>query len=169
MRSTTLALFGVVALAATASLAGVSVDYDRSADFPRFKTFRFEQGTPADSPLVQARIEAAIRRELEAKGWALGDGDVDVHVVTHAAVTTRTRIDVAGYGGYRYRRWGNATAHVSEIPIGNLMVDLVEAASERLVWRGVAGGTVGTRPEKSEKKIDKVVGRMFRDFPPGLE
>jgi hypothetical protein len=84
-------------------------------------------------------------------------------------VTTQTRVDVSGYGGYRYRSWGTATAHVSEIPIGNLMVDLVDASSGQLVWRGMASGTVSSKPEKSEKKINKVVGKMFKDFPPGME
>ena len=85
-------------------MAGVSVDYDRSADFPRFKTFAFKEGTPADNPFVQERIEAAIRRELEAKGLSMIDGDADLNVVTHAAVTTQTRVDVSGYGGGQWRK-----------------------------------------------------------------
>jgi hypothetical protein len=160
--------FLTVFLAATAVVAGVSVDYDRSADFPAFKTFAFKEGTPADNPFVQERIEAAIRRELEAKGLKMVEGDADLNVVTHVAVTVQTRVDVSGYGG-RYRSWGTATAHVSEIPIGNLMIDLVNASADQLVWRGIGSGTVSKKPEKSEKKINKVVGKLFKDFPPGME
>jgi hypothetical protein len=54
------------------------------------------------------------------------------------------------------------------VKIGTLIVDLVDGAAEELVWRGKGekefSGTPD--PDKAEKKINKLVGKMFKSFPP---
>ena len=46
-------------------------------------------------------------------------------------------------------------------------IDLIDGASERPVWRGVANEVMADpKLEKVRKKIDKVTRKMFKDFPP---
>ena len=165
-------LFPLVFLVATFSLAGVSVDHDAEVDFSGLKTFAWMEGTPAGSDLVQRRIHSASQRELEAQGWSLSDSPADVYVVTHASVAGRTRVHVDnfGYRGY-WRGYGASTVHVQEIKVGTLIVDMLDGDSTRLIWRAVATQTLPTNPKpaKIEKKINKVVGKMFRKFPPSVE
>ena len=52
------------------------------------------------------------------------------------------------------------------MPVGIVMVDLVDARTGELVWRAVAGDTIPQNPKKVEKKINKIATRMFKDFPP---
>jgi hypothetical protein len=48
-----------------------------------------------------------------------------------------------------------------------LIVDFVDAATGDIVWRGLVTETVrGTMNEKTLKRIDKVVARLFKKFPP---
>lgn len=49
---------------------------------------------------------------------------------------------------------------------GSLVVDLQDAASGTIVWRGLATATVDQSFEKIGRAIDKSVARMFREFPP---
>jgi hypothetical protein len=51
------------------------------------------------------------------------------------------------------------------IEIGILMVNLVDAGKDELVWREIGSGTL-KKPEKMAKKIPKAVGKMFKKFPP---
>lgn len=154
--------------------AEVNVDYDKSADFSKYKTYTREAVTPAPSPLVQGRIDAAIDRELTAKGWSKVESDGDVQVMTHASVGKQTRITsdhFGGYGGYRGGRgwgrgWGTTRVNVTEIAVGTLLVDMVDTESSQMVWRAVASGTVSNKPEKAEKKINKACKKMFKNFPP---
>jgi hypothetical protein len=46
-------------------------------------------------------------------------------------------------------------------------VDIYEAKSKHLMWRGVAQGELKDKPEKREKRLQKVSDKMFKDFPSG--
>src|SRR5213594_2852269 len=61
---------------------------------------------------------------------------------------------------------GEADLH--DYTTGTLVVDLVDPASNKLIWRGVATEALGINPnpEKVSKKVLKVTRSMFRDFPP---
>ena len=62
------------------------------------------------------------------------------------------------------------TAVVSQIPVGTIIVDLVDAKKKELVWRGVASDTLNTDPSRSnedrEKKLRSVAAEMFAGYPP---
>jgi hypothetical protein len=38
--------------------------------------------------------------------------------------------------------------------------------TKKLIWRGVASDTLCGKPDKDEKKLEKVVADMFNKFPP---
>jgi hypothetical protein len=50
--------------------------------------------------------------------------------------------------------------------VGTLVLDMYDAQTKRLVWRGVATKTVSKKPEKNEKALEKAVEKMFKNFPP---
>lgn len=170
----------VLVLLAGAALAGTSTDYDPKADFSAYKTFAWKEGTPASSTLTEDRIHAAVERELEAKGMEESQDAPDLYVVTHVSVRVEQRVEVDRFGydlypGYRYRGRYVRTYHprttdvrVYEVPIGTLVVDLVDAKTDKLVWQGVISDTVnpGAKPEKREKRINKKVGKLMAKYPP---
>ncbi len=45
-----------------------SFDFDKTADFSKFKTYTLKDGTKVGDPLVDNRIVAAIEAELAARG-----------------------------------------------------------------------------------------------------
>jgi len=176
MRSVTLAFLVVLAAAAPAAAVSVSVDHDAQADFARYHTYSLSAGTPAANPLNQKRIDAALEAQLAAKGLTKAAEDADVRVVTHVASekSTQVRVDTFGYGYYPGYRWYRGPAHVDttvqtyDIVQGTLVVDMVDAATNQLVWRGTATDTVSPtiKPEKVEKLIQKAVEKLFRKYPP---
>jgi len=50
--------------------------------------------------------------------------------------------------------------------VGNLVVDIVDGATKKAVWRGEASAMVGEKPEKNTEKINKAVAKLFKNFPP---
>jgi hypothetical protein len=77
-----------------------------------------------------------------------------------------------GWGGYGYRGWGgmgmgSATTTESEYQVGTLVVDIFNANSKQLVFRGAASDEISDKPEKNVKKVEKAAAKMFKDFPPG--
>jgi len=151
----------------------VKSDYDKNVDFKKFKTFAMKKGTEAPTPFAQERIIAAVKNELKARGLAESENP-DVFVYTHAKVSTEKRVDVTsfGYGGYPgWGGWGGSfgtsSAMVTDVPMGTLIVDIVDAKTDQLVWRGIGSDTLLTNPtpEKSEKRINKGVAKLFTKYP----
>lgn len=158
----------LLAMVSGAAMA-VSVDYDRENDFSKYKTFAWREGNPARSEMNEKRIRDAVNANLEAAGLVQVEGEADVYVVSHASVEGSTQVDVEqiGYGGY----WGGYTTsvvHVQEIKMGTLMVDLLDGATEKLVWRGIAEKKLkgkGYASVEAEALIKKIVGKLFKKYP----
>jgi hypothetical protein len=80
---------------------------------------------------------------------------------------------MGGYGGYGYRGWGGmggmgtSTTTVSEYLVGTLVVDIFDAKTKALLFRGTASDEISDKPEKNIKKVEKASNKMFKDFPPG--
>jgi len=175
LRLAAVVLLTVFGLSACSTLS-VTTDYDRAVDFSKLKTFRFEQRTEIRNQLVYDRIVRAITSELEAKGLSRADTDADVVVAVHGRVDRETQIrtDSFGYGWGRWGYWGGpygyggATTTVSQVPVGTLVVDLVDAKAKQLVWQGVATDTLKSRssPEDKDTRIAEVMAKVFADFPP---
>jgi hypothetical protein len=50
-----------------------------------------------------------------------------------------------------------------------MVVDLFDAKTKRLVWRGIATDTISSDPQKNAMKIEKAVEKMFKKFPPAMK
>jgi hypothetical protein len=157
--------FVVVALA-----EDVSVDYDRHADFGRYHTYSW-MGTQAGNSLWRDRIIAAVDSQLAAKGWKRVGSGGDAAVSAFGMVTEKDTIETyyTGYPGWGWRGWvgiGNATTTVIPEKVGNLTVDVFDAGTKQLIWRGTASEAVSSKPEKNEKRLEEAVDKMFKRFPP---
>jgi hypothetical protein len=47
-----------------------------------------------------------------------------------------------------------------------LVVDIWDALTKHLVWRGTATDTASENPEKNEQNLKKAMERKFRECPP---
>jgi len=168
-----------VALAPVVVLAQkVSYDFDKSANFPGFKTYAFKDGTKVGQQLIDDRIVAAIDSALTAKGFSKSSSDPDVFVVYHVAFDKEKDISTfsSGYGGgYGPYGWGwgggmggTATTQVRDILIGTLVIDMADAKKGQLAWRGIGVKEVDTqaKPEKRDKSITNAVNKIFKNYPP---
>ena len=155
----------------------VSVDFDKSADFSKVKTFTVKMGTAWGNPLGEKRVANEIEEALTAKGWKkAAESAADAVVVLHGATQVKKDLNTfysGGMGGYGYRYggfgMGGGTAHtsVSEYTVGTLVVDIFDAKSKSLLFRGTATDEISDKPEKNVKKLAKASDKMFKDFPPG--
>jgi len=161
--------FALLSLA-SAARAGVEVGYDSQTDFSQYKTFAWKQGGwEAPRLLTEKRIHTAVEQELEVKGIKKTEGEADLLVVTYAASSTEERLDAPSFAGLpnTWTGWSAATT-VRGSSKGSLKIDLIDRRTDQLVWRGVATEGLGLdpNPEKTGKKVFKIVKKMFEDFPP---
>lgn len=46
------------------------------------------------------------------------------------------------------------------------MVDIFDGHSKKLIWRGTVSNALSGKPEQNEKKLQKSVQDLFKNFPP---
>ena len=146
----------------------VTMEFDQTIDFSRYKTFAIREGqlnsrNPAlNSPLVKKQIEADIERDLAAKGLTMvasGTSDLNVRYTFGAARKTEIEAYPAGwYGlGTRYVRVPYAE--------GTLVIDLRDPTSRSLVWRAIAAEEKSDAT-KIQGKLDDMVKKSIDKYPP---
>jgi len=150
----------------------VQTDFDHQANFSKYKTYSWQEIKPANS-LWDARIKNAVDTQLTAKGLTQVDNGGDVSIV--AIKTTRTERTLQTFydgfgGGWRWRGFGGmgeATTTEQDYKEGTLVVDLYDAITKQLIWRGSAEDALSDKAEKNEKNLDRGVAKMFKVFPSG--
>jgi hypothetical protein len=179
MRMKTLAVAAALSFVGAAAIAqDVKIDFDKDANFAAVKTFSAKIGTSWNNPISEKRITAEIEETLTKKGWAKADADkADALVVLHGATEKQKTLNtfysgMGGYGGYGWRGMGGggmgtATTTTSEYLVGTLVVDIFDAKTKQLMYRGIAQDEISDKPEKNTKKVAKAAEKLFKDFPPG--
>lgn len=160
-----------------------------NASFAGLKSFAWASGSrlnliepSADDAATEARIRAAIERELVAKGYTRGDASKADFLVGFAGVTNRglkaqTVNEYYGYQRYRPSEGlpastpggaGRIELYQKQFTEGSLIVDVSERKTKDLLWRGVAKTTLleDPTPERSQRRINSAVSKILAGFPP---
>ncbi len=180
MRRLTLATAVVLAQGALVgcSTVQVSTDYDQTAHFSAYSTFDVQPASEIRDQLVHQRIVSAVEAELTEKGLRREANSDGLLVVLHGRMSTKTELDTTTYG-YGWGRWGYwhrrgygstgvARTTVREVPVGTLVVDLVDAREKKLVWQGIASDTLDpdASPKEKDRRVREAINKMFAGFPP---
>jgi hypothetical protein len=171
----------LVLLVGMAAAQDVRVNYDKSADFTKYKTYKWVEINSSDKDaLIDKQVRSAIDAELATKGLQKTESDkADLYVGYQAAITTEKQINTfsSGYGygagwGY-YGRYGGmasstTTATTSTLYVGALQLDFYDVSAKSAVFRTVGTKTIDTKakPEKREKNLAKAIKKMLKDYPP---
>jgi hypothetical protein len=146
------------------SSISVRTDYDREVNFTKYQTFKWmpdpekRLGRAKKDSLLDKRIRSAVEREMEAKGYRfLRGGKTDALMVCHLGVRNKVDIDRYGYWGGR--------VHVQRYKEGSIILDIADAKTKELIWRGVAQGTVHYL-EGDPERVNEAVFKILEGYPP---
>ncbi|MFD2229574.1 DUF4136 domain-containing protein [Alkalimarinus sediminis] len=153
--------------------APVVYDYDDRANFQQDKTFEFERAKNGDTQsLDRSRIHQAVLTELENKGYTKVDNDASL--IVRYRIEEEIRIESTGvsYGVGMSRNHLGFGMHTPvrsrEIKEGKLVVEIVEAQDNRVIWRAVSQKrlTEQMKPDARTALINELVTEMFTNYPP---
>lgn len=168
--ATFITALGLLATATAAQAQRITYDYDKTADFSRLTRYAWVRGTELGDPINHQRVVAAVDVQLAAKGMRpVRPGELaDVLVAYHATFDRDLQITgfSTGFGPYRLAG-GRGVARAETILSGTLAIDVIDAASRTIVWRGTASKEidVDAKPEARERNINKAAERIFARFP----
>lgn len=151
----------------------VTTDYDHSVSFDHYRTYSMAPATEKIglSPSSERAFNETLRASLSKLNISEASENADLHVVRYVSAKDKVAVYQSGYRGIpygygRYRMWTSAPVYtdVHQYTEGTLIVDFVDTKTQKLVFRGVATGTLGD-PETNAKKIKEAVEKIVGDFP----
>jgi len=162
------------------AVAATHSDFTKSYHLQTLKTFHFKQqhrisrDPLADNDIWANDVRDAIRNELaEHQLIEATNGQPDFYVAFYVGLKDRYDIDAVGYGlpiypGWRGRWWGWPSGYDAwAVPYteSTVIVDVIDAHTNQLVWRGYDTDTLNTgNPDKTlTKAVDNVLARFFHD------
>jgi hypothetical protein len=182
MKRVIFAALAMLVVATVAQAQDVRYNFDKAADFSKFKTFKWVENKSSDKldDLTQKELESAIESELAKKGLQKSATDsADLYLTYEVSVSTEKQVNTfdtgygAGpgwYGPYGYGGWsgGSSTSTTYTIYNGTIVVDLYDVATKQLVWRGAVSKTLDlkAKPDKRAKNMQKAFEKLFKNYPP---
>ncbi len=148
----------------------VSTERNPGFDFSQVHTFAVKIGTPWGDSSAETAATQAISRRLEEKGWQpVDEASCDALVVIHGANKPETirgfYEDFPGFGWQNVGAPGLADTTDYDYKPGTLMVDIFDAKTRHVVFRGVAKNELSGKSGKSPQSIDNAVKKMFKGLP----
>lgn len=164
----------------------VDVDYDKTVNFRAFKTYALGTVKMADdaSPLMVQRTLSALEGQMSAIGFRKVDANpdliIEIQSSTHEELSYTSWGDYSPYWGGAYPYWGGVAYpfwhsggfsgfDVQTILIRTLIVDMIDARTEKVVFRGTADDTVSHKAKKNERKAYEAVAEIFEESPWGKD
>ena len=144
-----------------AAATTTSVEYDSRVDFSRYETWSWHRAvTPAGNLVTDKRIREAIEKGLAARGISRVDRDGTLLVVYHASKTIEIELTPIKSG------IASTPTRIRYVEKGSLVVDLLDAASGDVVWRGHAAGALRFGPGEIAEQVKTAVEKLLESFPP---
>jgi len=165
----------------------VQSDYDKSADFTKYKTFEFlgwaEESNKILNRFDQERIENAFGAEFNKRGFTGVESGGDIAVSLFLVVDKKTSVTAytnhmntggwgygAGwgwYGGYGGVGMGTSTTNYSENDYleGTLVLDVYDTKTKKMIWQSVGQKTIDENPKNAERNVAYVAEKMMKPFP----
>src|SRR5689334_12376231 len=173
----TLVIMITAALAAGCATLTVSSHIERNIKFTYYLTYDWGPpdilpvGDPRldNNPFFRDYVQGTIEKKMDAKGYERAfTGTPDLLIHYHASVNQKLEVyEVDHRYGYCY---GNCEPQISNYEEGTLLVDVVDARTSKVVWRGwsqdVMNGVIDNQ-DRLEKQVDEGVTRMMQLLPRG--
>ena len=167
------ALVGMAMAGAPILAQTVTIDYDHTVNFLKFKTYTWEK-IHASDPDVESRITLAMKRDMTGRYMTeVGKGgDVTLTAVEATQNKDEFTTFYKDLGDYAWQRpWGSAgfmdtQATLNDIPLNTLVVDMYDTSTHKLLWRGTVVEPAGGTGDKEDQLMDKAVTLLINKYPP---
>jgi hypothetical protein len=168
---------GVAALASGCAAMRVGSHVDRQLDFTQYRTYDWgdADALPVDDPRLASdpyftdALEGAVEKQMAARGFERGPASdaPDLRIHYHASIDSRLIVHESG-GSPTVCAGGGCGAGVEQYEAGTIVIDIVDARRDQLVWRGWTQGSVEgvlNRREQLAQRVTDAVERLFKELP----
>jgi hypothetical protein len=140
----------------------VSVNYNHSQSFAQYHTYAWgsNNANKLQNSILAQVAEQDINSALQGKGLQMvqENQNPDLIVTGNGGLKQQT-----SYSAWGMRGIGGITPEQNVE--GTMIVDLYDAKSQSLVWRGIAQNTLNNNGNKNQQMVQKAIQKMFKQWP----
>lgn len=149
----------------------VRSDYAETANFNEYKTYKLRIDDLKLNDIDKDRVLNEVSKQLQSKGMSVADNpDLIVNVkANHKKIQDVQSTQLYGmYGWGDPFGWGVGVNRTwtSNYTEGALIIDLIDAKTQKLVWQGVGSGISVDSPKQKQKQIPEIVSKIMANYPP---
>jgi hypothetical protein len=162
---------GVAVLAGGCSTLQVKSTAAPGANLAAYRTFAFlppgasSSGAAllATSPAGQ-EIQGSIAQSLQAKGYvpAQAGQQPDVLIAYNRVLQNKLEVEDWGYAGPFWGGWPGAVTQYTE---GTIVVDIIDARTRQVLWRGTASQVVNDPLNPDPQKVHNAIAKLMQTYP----
>jgi len=112
-------------------------------------------------------IRDAIQKELEDRRYIFLEEDPDLLIEFDFII--EDHIDTVAQRTTSYRYWKGFETDTYNYKVGTLIINMIDNEQGQVVWQGSAESFLDLEPTTVKNRIDKVVNRIFRNYPYKME
>ncbi len=144
----------------------VSVNYSHSQSFTQYHTYAWgsDNKNQIQNSILAQEAVTDINTALQSKGFQMvpESQNPDLIVTANGGMKEQT-----SYSAWGMRGIGGGMGGITpeQNVVGTMIVDLYDAKTQSLVWRGIAQDTLGNNGNKNSQMVAKAVQKMFKQWP----
>ena len=144
----------------------VSVNYIHNQSFAQYHTYAWgsNNANQVQNSILAQVAQQDINSALQGKGLKMvqESQNPDLLVTANGGLRQQT-----SYSAWGMRGIGGGMGGITpeQNVAGTLIVDLYEAKSQSLVWRGIAQDTLNNNGNKNQQMVEKAIQKMFKQWP----
>jgi hypothetical protein len=169
-------LLVIVLFSSGCNVMKTSCSYDQSIDFKSYKTFTINRSINnlRMNPDGRAVLDYAISDEMKARGYQKTEDlnpdlwiDLFINYKSSTDITQSVGMPIGWYS-YAYSFGLSATViNYHDSKDGTLFMSIVDGKKKEIIWTGQVSTGIqeGQTDQQKEKLINKVVKKIFKEYP----
>lgn len=149
--------------------------FDKNTDFLKYKTYKWVSIPSSQKldDLTADQLIGTLNVELAKKDLKKSDADkADLYIGYEIIPAKGKHLDHLnlgmGYGASAGGSSGTATTTTTIVHSGQLILDMYDANTKQMVWRGTVSDAIdeNAKPDKKQQHMDKAVEKLLKNYPP---
>ncbi len=167
-------LMSLFLIASCSPRFAVNTDRDPAVNLRAFQTFMVKDDYEPkgdfnpilNSPLNRDRIAGYINTALENRGYEMNQNQPDLIVRFYTSVKEKQEVYNQGFNNFWFNPFfPNNNTYTRNYEEGTLIVDILDAQTEELIWQGWAVGEIDYSSDRYKERLKAKVMQIFENFP----
>jgi hypothetical protein len=167
MKTTVVFCAMLLCIASTVAVAQqVSVNYNHDASFSQYHTYAWgsNNANQIQNSILAQVAQQDINTAMQGKGLQMVQESQNPDLVLIASGGMKQQTSYSAWG---MRGIGGGMGGISpeQNVEATMIVDLYDAKTKSLIWRGIGQDTLNNNGNKNQEMVEKAVQKMFKQWP----